>query len=201
MTNFPDLNVILIHPIQYWRFALLYLASLGIVGSALKLWFASGDWWRRKQLVAFRLGVIERQLRDIESRLNMLDLHQAANEGDLGASWALGLMKWIKENPDEAYRRLHKVPPDACALRCPADSDECWQNNCLRIGDCAFLREHNHASEVERAACEICKFSRHSTLRFRERLREAEDEGRSSKWLPPTVSLVEPERFERIKPK
>jgi hypothetical protein len=88
---------------------------------------------------------------------------------------AIGLSDWIKENPDESYRWLHKVPSDACALRCPRDHEACWQNYCLQLGECGYLLEHIHASDEEMANCEVCKFARHATLRFREKLRRAEE--------------------------
>ena len=69
------------------------------------------------------------------------DLRRRARDGDTSAAWAIGLADWITENPDETYRWLHKVPSDACALRCPYDHVACWQNYCLQLGECGYLRD------------------------------------------------------------
>jgi hypothetical protein len=134
------------------------------------------------------LGALHR----IEQRLGedgplVRELHAQRNPDQDARPDASAIVDWITEKPDEAYRWLHKVPPDACALRCPADFTECWQNYCVRFGECGFWKEHNHLSDDERSDCEVCRFSRHATLRFRDRLRNAEETNQSA--IPPHNSL------------
>jgi hypothetical protein len=123
--------------------------------------------------------VLESSAAEDRSGKAQRDLRRRAQDGDTSSAWAIGLSDWIKENPDESYRWLHKVPSDACALRCPRDHEACWQNYCLQLGGCGYLREHSHASDEEMANCELCKFTRHATLRFRDRLRRAEEVART----------------------
>jgi hypothetical protein len=116
--------------------------------------------------------MLERKESEELSTERKRDLRHRAGAG----SWAASQLLWIEEYPEEHYRWIHKVPTDACAIRCPYDRRECWQTHCVQLGECGFLREHNHATDEGAAGCEVCQFYRHATIRYRDSLSRGKEE-------------------------
>ena len=158
------------------------------------LFLAGREYRRRLDLVEARLNGLEREFGRLAARTDEFhwDIFKLkASAGDPFAASVVTSMDYFKEHPGELYRFTHRVPPDACAIRCPCDNDLCWRIYCVQNGECGYLRdnparEHQHADNDDPADCVQCgPLARMADLRlFRLRLRRAEESAEAAKVEP-----------------